>query len=46
LSTKANGLDNIHEKNLEEYLNKEVKVEKEVRKEQKKAKATMKWRED
>jgi hypothetical protein len=30
LSPKANGLDNVHEKNLKEYLNKEIKVEKEV----------------
>jgi len=42
LSPKTNGLDNVHEKNLKEYLNKEIKAEKEVQKEQKKLEATMK----
>jgi hypothetical protein len=42
LSPKANGLDNVREKNLKEYLNKEVRVEKEIRKKQNKVEATMK----
>jgi hypothetical protein len=42
LPPKANGFDNVNEKNLKEYLNKEVRVEKEVRKEQNKVEATMK----
>jgi hypothetical protein len=46
LSPKANGLDNVHEKNLKEYLSKEIRVEKEVKKKQKKPKTTMKRRED
>ncbi len=38
MSPKANGVDNIHDNNLKEFFNKEVKAEKEARKEQKKAK--------
>jgi hypothetical protein len=39
---KSNGLDNIHDNNLKECLNKEVKAKKEVRKEQNKAKIVVK----
>jgi hypothetical protein len=42
MSPKANGLDNIHENNLKECLNKEVKAKKEAQKKQKKAKVAMK----
>jgi hypothetical protein len=42
MSPKANGVDNIHDNNLKEFLNKEVKAKKEAQKEQKKAKVTMK----
>jgi len=42
VSPKANGLDNIHENNLKECLNKEVKAKKEAQKKQKKAKVAMK----
>jgi len=42
LSPKANGFDNVHEKNLKEYLNKEIKIEKRCLKRTKKAETTMK----
>jgi hypothetical protein len=42
LSPKANGFDNVHEKNLKGYLNKEIKIKKRGLKITKKPETTMK----
>ncbi len=46
LSPTTSGFDNVHEKNLKLYQNKEINAIKEVRKNQEKVEATMKRSED